>query len=181
MRQALLDSNRRSERLLDSLLTLAKGERGVERFEPFDLGQVTRQEATAAEALAEEHAVTLEVTVPRPLRGGPALMATLVGNLLRNAVLYNRPGGTVEVRCTADALTVRNTGPRVPAEEVASLFEPFRRGRDLDRRAGRGEGLGLSIVAAVARAHGATTTATANPDGGLTIGVRLPAGDTPAG
>jgi signal transduction histidine kinase len=70
-------------------------------------------------------------------------------------------------------LVVKNTGFEVEPDDVAGLFEPFRRG-GRERTGGRGSGLGLSIVRAVADAHGGTVTATANPDGGLEVTVMLP-------
>jgi signal transduction histidine kinase len=79
------------------------------------------------------------------------------------------------VKLTADGtLTVSNTGPVVPPEQVASLFEPFRRlaGERLDH--GGGAGLGLTIARSIVAAHGGSIEASANPGGGLTVDVRLP-------
>jgi signal transduction histidine kinase len=70
---------------------------------------------------------------------------------------------------------VANGGPLIPPEQVATLFEPFRR-LEADRTGSdRGAGLGLSIVRSVATAHGGTATAKALPDGGLEVRVELPA------
>jgi signal transduction histidine kinase len=73
-------------------------------------------------------------------------------------------------------LTVANTGPVVTPYEIPVLFEPFRRlGRDRAAGgAGRGFGLGLSIVRALARAHGGEVTAVPRDGGGLTVTVSLP-------
>jgi signal transduction histidine kinase len=70
---------------------------------------------------------------------------------------------------------VANDGAPIPAAEVDHLFDPFRR-LGTDRTAPRDghHGLGLSIVAAIATAHGATLTATARPEGGLAVEVRFP-------
>jgi signal transduction histidine kinase len=65
----------------------------------------------------------------------------------------------------AALLEVRNSGPVVPAAAVPGLFEPFRRVRDR---------LGLSIVRAIAQAHGGTVDASAPTDGGLVVQVMLP-------
>ena len=73
---------------------------------------------------------------------------------------------------------MRNTGFEVEPSEVAGLFEPFRRGGQ-ERTGGRGSGLGLSIMRAVAEAHGGTVAAVANPEGGgLEVTVTLPAAAT---
>ena len=70
--------------------------------------------------------------------------------------------------------TVENTGPALAPADVPSLFEPFRRGAQERTDSGKGAGLGLSIVRAVARAHAGKVEATARQDGGLLISVRLP-------
>lgn len=95
-------------------------------------------------------------------------------NLLSNAIRYNLPRGRVELRAGPAGLSVRNTGAPVPADEVEELFEPFRRLHSRRRAPGEGAGLGLSIVASIARAHRAGVTAGANPDGGLTLQVTFP-------
>lgn len=103
-------------------------------------------------------------------------------NLLDNAVRYNLPeNGWVTIRSATSGdravLTVANSGPQVPAFEVDSLFEPFRRLSAAERLAdsdARGAGLGLSIVRSVAQAHGGTVRATARPEGGLAVTVDLP-------
>ena len=75
-------------------------------------------------------------------------------------------------------LVVRNTGFEVDALDVPGLFEPFRRGGQ-ERTGGRGSGLGLSIVRAVAEAHGGSAVAVPNVDGGgLVVTVTLPAAAT---
>lgn len=70
-------------------------------------------------------------------------------------------------------MTVANTGPRIPADRVPDLFEPFHR-LDGDRTATTGHGLGLSIAASIADAHHAVLTARPGADGGLTLTLRLP-------
>nr|BFE58516.1 hypothetical protein GCM10020063_030420 [Dactylosporangium thailandense] len=120
------------------------------------------------------------VATIRPARvvGDPTLLARLVANLLDNAIHYNAPGGTVEVgvrRLDGYArLIIANTGPVVPPDQVERLFEPFQR---LRRVADDGHhGLGLSIVRAIATAHGATIQARSCPGGGLSVEVLFPAG-----
>jgi len=71
-------------------------------------------------------------------------------------------------------LAVTNTGAEVPAGEVEQLFQPFRRGGTA-RTGSRGAGLGLSIVRAVAVAHGGAVVAAPRSGGGLEVTVRLPA------
>ncbi|SED17944.1 Signal transduction histidine kinase [Streptomyces sp. 2131.1] len=172
-RQTLLDNNRRSERLIEGLLVLARSERGLARSErePVDLARV------AAEEAAGHRGVRLD-TRPCQVRGNRLLLAQLVSNLLANAVTYNVPGGSVDVSVVPAGggvlLEVRNTGPVVDAADVPGLFEPFRRGEGKDRM-GPGSGLGLSIVRSIALAHDGTVTAVPGPGGGLAVTVRLPA------
>ncbi|OKI99538.1 histidine kinase [Streptomyces sp. CB01249] len=172
-RQTLLDNNRRSERLIDGLLVLARSERGLDKSErePVDLARVVAEEA------ARHPGVRLD-TRPCPVRGNRLLLAQLVANLLANAATYNVPGGSVDVSVVPAGagvlLEVRNTGPVVDAADIPGLFEPFRRGEGKDRM-GPGSGLGLSIVRSIALAHGGTVTAVPGPGGGLAVTVRLPA------
>jgi signal transduction histidine kinase len=178
VKDELLAANRRSERLIDGLLLLARSDRGLEHREPVDMADVVADEITAVTDEARDAGVLVHVTgsLPAPLRGDPVLLGHLVGNLLRNAVRHNHRGGLVEVSVTPQALTVRNTGPHVPAGQVRHLFEPFRRGAE-ERTAGGaagGSGLGLSIVRSIAHAHGGTVTARPGPDGGLLVSATLP-------
>jgi signal transduction histidine kinase len=111
--------------------------------------------------------------------GDAQLIYRLVSNVLDNAIRYNLTGGRVEVRLAAGTteatLTVTNTGPPVPPDQVSRLLEPFQRAAP-DRTAGpSGLGLGLSIVADIAEAHGAGLEVRPRPDGGLIVTVRFPA------
>jgi signal transduction histidine kinase len=103
----------------------------------------------------------------------------MVANLVENAVRHNQPGGWLDVATGTSQgrafVRVANGGHDIPADQVESLFEPFRR---LDGRVAsptRGAGLGLSIVRSVARAHGGDAHALALPGGGLQVAVQLPA------
>ncbi|MCM2388951.1 sensor histidine kinase [Streptomyces albipurpureus] len=177
-KRVLLDTNRRSERLIEGLLMLARSERGVEEHDDVDLGELTREESV-------RHDVRADAEYGLVVRGNRLLLAQLVGNLVANAVAYNVPGGTVSVRVAADtagrgALIVENTGPEMAAEDIPALFEPFRRGEGRDRM-GLGAGLGLSIVRSVAEGHGGEVTARPGPGGGgLTVTVSLPVVDVVA-
>jgi signal transduction histidine kinase len=149
VRQQLLSANRRGERLIDALLVLAHSERGLDGREPVALDELVRK--AVRDVSFGEIEITVE-TEPAAVSGDPVLLARLVANLLHNAVRYNRPGGTVAVALAAHGrLTVRNTGPEVPADRIGELFEPFRRLPSAPTRSDGGTGLGLSIVAAIDR------------------------------
>ncbi|SNS82363.1 sensor histidine kinase [Actinomadura mexicana] len=177
--ESLLVVNGRHERLIDGLLTLAGTENVVVDAGPLDLadvaGHVLRQ--AAPEARARE--VTADRRLgPAPTSGDPVLVERLVQNLVENAIRHNRDGGRVHVATRGRdgwaELTVANTGPVVPAYEVETIFEPFRRLGNDRVRSDRGAGLGLSIVRATATAHGGTVAAAPRPEGGLVVTVRLP-------
>jgi signal transduction histidine kinase len=170
----------RTERLIDSLLTLASGERGIERREPFDLADLAARVARTRGEEAARCDVGLEAKLgPAPAAGDPRLAESLIANLADNALRYNVPGGWAEIStATHDGravVSVRNTGPAIPSGQVDRLFQPFQRlGTERVQRS-RGHGLGLAIVAAIADAHAASVTARARQGGGLDIAVAFPA------
>jgi signal transduction histidine kinase len=173
--EALLSVNERHERLIDGLLTLADSENEVTERVGLDLAEVARH---VVDQTASDVPVRCALA-PAPTAGDPVLLERLTQNLVENAVRHNVDGGWVQVTTsTADGralLTVDNTGPVVPAYEVETLFQPFRRLRAERTGRGRGFGLGLSIVRAVARAHGGQVRAVPREGGGLTVTVTLPA------
>lgn len=179
--QELLDLGEQQESLIQALFALASSERGIERWEPFDLAEITgkviadRQQEAARRGLR-----TSTELQTAPTAGDPSLAESLVANLVDNALRHNLADGRVEVRTVVDdgraMLSVSNTGRPVPPDQVDHLFQPFQRlGRDRTQQAG-GHGLGLTIVRAIANAHGAVLTATARPEGGLDIEVSFPGG-----
>jgi signal transduction histidine kinase len=176
----VLEANQRSERLIEGLLTLARSERQLRAAEPLDLALAAADAlAAAAPEVGRLGLRVSQVLGAAPVAGDRALLERLVANLVENAVRHNHRGGWVEVDTgrTGSVAVVRvaNGGPPVPPDQVAALFEPFRR-LEADRTgSGRGAGLGLSIVRSVATAHGGRATALARPDGGLEVSVELPA------
>lgn len=178
--EELLTAGREHERLLDALLTLASSERGLDHREPVDLAVLADRAVTAAEPEIGRRGLTPSTGLgPATAAGDPALLARLIGNLVENAVRYNVPAGWVHVSTAARegeaVVTVSNSGPVVPPEEVERLFEPFARGgRARAGDANGHHGLGLSIVRAIATAHGGTVAASPRSAGGLTVTVSLP-------
>ncbi|MFE6848618.1 sensor histidine kinase [Streptomyces sp. NPDC057686] len=190
IRSKLIGVAESNEHLIESLLLLAASEEGLETTAPVDLAALVESELTdPAEAGAGPAAaqgagrpVVVRDLAPLAVTGDRALLGHLVRNLLGNAVRHNRPGGRIGVATSADGvLTVSNTGPVIDPADVPRLLEPFRRRAERQHTAGEGAGLGLSIVASIARAHGAKLVARANPapGGGLTVRVRFPVGPAP--
>jgi len=184
--EEVIDSGRQQEQLVDALLTLARSQQGLDHKEPVDLATVTADVVDACRPLAEAGGLRLDATLtPAIVFGDVRLVRTLVSNLMENAISHNIGGGYVQIAVGdapgGAALTVTNTGPRVPSEEIGRLLQPFQRaGPD---RAGyaAGLGVGLSVVAAIATAHGAHLNISARQDGGLTVEVFFPcsASDSP--
>jgi signal transduction histidine kinase len=175
----VLEANQRSERLIEGLLTLARSERELRASEPLDLALAAADALSVAGPEAERLGLRVSrVLGAAPVAGDRALLERLVANLVENAVRHNQPGGWLEVdtgRAGSRSLVrVANGGHPIPPDQVAALFEPFRRLSDRTGSA-RGAGLGLSIVKAVATAHGGRADARAREGGGLEVTVELPA------
>ncbi len=178
--ETLLAVNQRQERLIDGLLVLAGSDQQLQTPELVDLAEVAHRALRAAEPAAHSAGVELRISLdPCVVRGDPALLERLVGNLVDNAIRYNVEAGwvdlSVSVRDGLALLSVQNSGPAVGPAEVEGLFEPFRRLTRTATTAG-GSGLGLSIVRSVANAHGGQVHARSRPDGGLLVEATLPLG-----
>jgi signal transduction histidine kinase len=147
--------------LFDSLLKIAMAESGAAatEFRPVDLAQTARDAADLYEPLAEDRGIALTVTAPSPLlvSGQGELIAQSIANLLDNAVRYTPQGGRISLAVDAAIghvrLTVGDSGPGIAAADRARVLERFVRLEE--SRSSPGSGLGLSLVAAVARLHDA--------------------------
>jgi signal transduction histidine kinase len=173
-----LAANMQQEHLIEALLTLARGEGGLDRLEPVDLTTLTDGVVGARHADADRANIGLTTTLdPADVCGDPRLLERLIANLIDNAVRHNTAGGRVEVRTGAvsgrPTLSVGNSGPSVPPGELERLFQPFQRMSEARHHDG-GLGLGLSIVRAVATAHGAHVSAEPRSGGGLDVTVSFP-------
>jgi signal transduction histidine kinase len=176
--QELLASNVEQERLLEALLALASSEAGTGEREPVDLAAVTSSALAAARPAISRLDLNVHADIqPAVTDGDPLLVQQLVTNLIDNAVRHNISAGDLCVATRTEGgravLSVTNTGPVIPAAEVDRLLQPFQRLGPRPARRDGGHGLGLSIVRAIATAHAATVTVTAQPmpTGGLTVEV----------
>jgi signal transduction histidine kinase len=147
--------------IFNALLRLAEIDTGMRRsgFVSVNAGDVARQAVDFYLPAAELKGVTLSYrgTGPAHLSGDPVLLAQAIGNLIDNALKYTSPGGaiSVEVHELVDSriqITVADDGPGIPDEEKPKVSARFYRG-DASRGT-PGVGLGLTLVASVAKVHG---------------------------
>ncbi|MGJ8595716.1 ATP-binding protein [Sulfitobacter sp.] len=147
-----------------------------------DVSQIARQAGEAARPKLKEKGIELEFDLPEALtvecdRGQ---IEQVIDNLLENAGRYTDGQGRVRMRLRevegAALLTVDDTPPAAPDEDVQKLFDRFYRVEASRSRAYGGSGLGLSVCKAIIEAHGGTITAGHSDMGGLRISIRLPKG-----
>jgi signal transduction histidine kinase len=181
--ERVLAIGEQQERMIDSLLTLARSERGLERREPVLLDAIASEVLDDRREQIARRGLKLDATLDSaPTSGDPRLLERLVANLVDNAIEHNSHGGSITVATGLDAdeahVTVTNSGPVIASDEVERLLRPFQRLGAARVGHGAGHGLGLSIVVAIATAHGASVSVVPRPGGGLRAEVRL-AGRTP--
>jgi signal transduction histidine kinase len=182
--QDLLEASDQQEQLIEALLTLARSQRGLDHREPADLAAITWDVLAPHEPAAAARGLAIDASIaPAPVLGDARLLQRLATNLIDNAIRHNIPGGRISIRINADeqhpSLTITNTGPVIPPGQVTRLLQPFQRltARPAD---GEGLGLGLSIVAAIAKAHHASLTINPGERGGLDIAISFPPAATSA-
>ena len=165
--------------LVDDLLWLARFESEPQPpvTDAVALDDAARQAGERFSGLAEHRDLTLSVVAEgRAVVGAPGpWIDRLIGVLLANACSYTPQGGRVQVTVVADAggsgILVDDSGPGVPSEQRARIFERFYRGS----ANGDGAGLGLSIGDAIVRATGGRWEVTTSPLGGARFQVWWPA------
>jgi signal transduction histidine kinase len=177
--QEAVDAGKDQAQLIEALVTLARSQRGLDHRELVDLTAVVNDALTACKSSAAARGLQVEAALQKATVSGDArLIYRLVSNLVDNAIRYNITGGRVEVNLApssaAATLIVANTGPPVPPDQVSRLLEPFQRAAPDRTASPNGLGLGLSIVAEIAEAHGAGLEVSPRPDGGLTVAVSFP-------
>jgi two-component system sensor histidine kinase CpxA len=181
-----LEASRLNE-LIGRILTLARLEDGEQRVPqtPVPLDELVLNVAEDADFEAQARHCRVHSVIPEgnwEVRGNASLLHSAVENVVRNAIRYTQEGSSVEIELTREAnvgstfavLKVSDSGPGVPPEALAKLFEPFYR---LDEARGRqtgGVGLGLAITERAVRFHGGKVSAHNRGEGGLRVEMRLP-------
>ncbi len=176
-----LEEIRRLTRIVDSLTLLAKADAGLLQLEskPVDLAALVEAGAEDADILAEGRvAVKLERCEPCTVQGDRDRLRQLILNLVDNAVKFSPPGGAVTLALDmAEGLArlrVANTGPVLPPEEAARVFDRFYRAGHDRHSATPGSGLGLSLCQWIVKAHGGTITFQSTAPGVNTVEVVFP-------
>ena len=190
--RSALDETDRLTRLAADLLVLARAHRGTlpVRLRDVDAQELIGASMERAASRASAAGVALEPEVEPGLRVrlDPDRVGQALDNLIDNALRQTPRGGTVRIaianRDRQLHLAVSDTGPGFPREFLGVAFEPFSRTDAGRTRTEGGTGLGLTIVRAVAEAHGGTVTASNSADGGAVVEITLPRqpdGTEPAG
>jgi signal transduction histidine kinase len=174
----------RSERVIDSLLMLARSDAGPPGDDPVALDRRAHECLALQRPRLTSGGLSVDRVglAPAVARGEPQLLERVVDNLIENAIRHNVPGGWIRLSSWIEGdrahLRVSNAGAVIDERELEHLTEPFR--RLSNARTGEGAGLGLSIVLSVVELHGGSLRLSAPPAGGLVAEVALPAADATA-
>jgi hypothetical protein len=180
-----LDANLRgaldqTDRLLQSFLVLASAQHGtVGEQSSVSLERIVSTALSArADAIAERHIDVRTALEATRVTGAETLLCRMVENVIENAIRHNEPGGFIivisQTKDDTATLVVESGGAVLDDRTVGELAQPFRRIGTERTHSQNGHGLGLSIVAAVAAAHGGTLDLHARREGGLRVQITLP-------
>ncbi len=158
--------------IVGDLIELARGERPVASDDEIRLDRLAEEAVARFRRLSPERRFEVEVE-PVVVRGDAERLGRAVNNLIDNACKYSPAAEPIEVAVSHGALTVRDHGPGVSAEEAEHIFDRFSRGAR--GREVSGSGLGLAIVRQIAEAHDGTATVETAAEGGAVFRLALPA------
>jgi two-component system sensor histidine kinase BaeS len=174
-----LDQVRTLEWLVEDLRTLALSDSGTLRLtrQEVDLGPLVTELVESFRVSADGAGVRLEISVRPglpPVSVDTGRIASVIRNIVANALRHTPPGGVITVSVESDdtavvLVTVRDTGRGIDPALLPTIFERFTRSAD-----STGSGLGLAIAKALVEAHGGIIEASSEPGQGTTITFRLP-------
>jgi len=182
---SLLEETQLLGRLIDDLHTLALADAGrlALHRERTSVAALVADAVESHAALAERRGIVLTSSIPGglpELDGDPARVRQVLSNLLSNALRHSGPGGRVDAAVTIEGdgvrVTVTDSGPGIPPDQLEHVFDRFTRSAD-----SRGSGLGLSIARDLVHAHGGTIEVANGPTGGAVFSFTMPAAPGPAG
>jgi signal transduction histidine kinase len=169
----------RMRKLIGALLELARLDAGQEQMKRlrFDFSRTVADGVELVKPLAEERGIKIFTELsPLEITGDAERITQVATNLLTNAIQYNKPEGEVRVTLASQGglavLTVGDTGPGIPAEDLPHVFKRFYRGDK--SRTGGNAGLGLAISKAIVEAHGGAIDVSSTENVGTTFTIRLP-------
>jgi two-component system OmpR family sensor kinase len=171
----------RMSRLVDDLLTLARTDQGAAPLhEWMDVADLLDEVVSGVRAAFPARRIDVSAPPGFGVVGDRDQLVRVFRNLVTNAAVHTRPDGPISVTATRDGnwATVRiaDTGPGLPAEEAAHVFERFWRADKARTRARGGSGLGLAIVASIVQAHGGYVHFESTVERGSVVTVSLPVG-----
>ena len=177
-----LDEILRLAQIVDSLALLAKADSGLAPLAQDDvpLDDLVREAADDARVLGGPLNLSVELAACDPVRvrGDRHRLRQVLLNLADNAAKYNHPGGRVTLSLLRQGpeavLTIANTGPGIPPEQLPRVFDRFFRGSPARRSRTEGAGLGLSIAQWIVQAHHGALALDSTPAGLTTVSLRLP-------
>jgi two-component system OmpR family sensor kinase len=171
------------DRLVEDLRTLELADAGQLTLEKsdVDLLRLMRRVAARFSPRAESHSQRIELAPAPELPTVPAdsqRIEQILGNLVDNAIRHTPGGGTIRMSADAEGgnavLTVEDSGPGIPADQLELIFERFHRLDPGRARSDGGSGLGLAIARKLAEAHGGSLIAQNRPEGGARFILKLP-------
>jgi two-component system sensor histidine kinase CpxA len=181
-----LEASRLNE-LIGRILTLARLEDGEQQVPqtPVPPDELILNVAEDAEFEAQARHCHVHTVIPEGdwgVRGNASLLHSAIENVVRNAIRYTQERTSVEIELADEhppagpeaVLKVSDSGPGVPPDALAKLFEPFYRLDDARGRLTGGVGLGLAITERAVRFHGGRVSASNRAEGGLQVELRLP-------
>lgn len=190
--QLIETEGRRLTDMVEEVLEFAglSGNRRPLALRPADLPSLIAEVIAAHQPQLDGAGIQVEVETPdtlAPIMADEEALRRALSNLVGNAIKYAADGRWLRVSLRREdhdpptiTLEVADHGPGITSDDAAHVFEPFYRGRHAVDQQIHGNGLGLSLVARIAEAHGGTVAVSETPGGGATFSLRIPAVDVPA-
>jgi signal transduction histidine kinase len=184
--ESIAGESRRLQRLVENLLNFGRLQAGARPYqlEPMDPRALVQQVVSEFQSQLSQPDCQIEVIgdpEPGRIMADPDAIALALHNLLDNAVKYGGVGGSISVTCGRHgeriALSVRDHGPGIPADERTRIFDRFVRGTVASTANVRGTGIGLAMVQQVIKSHGGAVTVESSPGAGSTFTMWLPIAD----
>ena len=167
--------------LVDDLLLLASFDAGRPLHrDPVNLGRIAADAASDLQALDPDRPVSVEAPGPVLVVGDESRLRQVAANLISNVRRHTPSSAAVTIRARREdggalgILEVCDQGPGMTSEQASQVFDRFYRVDKARSRAMGGAGLGLSIVASIAEAHGGRASVTTAPGAGTTFSVAIP-------